>query len=150
MKNPPVGYHKEEFLKTPIVYGKKIELKIPTGEAHAGQFAIVELSNILASHNEKTYQNTDAYPLDANGENINDRNYTNDLNAQGKIREFAENLEPDRLIVTSRTPAGTPIITVDGIVVSGNNRTMSLKLAVTDYGRRIGGPSAAWWNIPRQ
>lgn len=128
-----VGFRKDQFLKGPILYGKKIELKIPTGEQHAGQFVIVDLDNILASHNEKSYQSTIGYPLDANGENVNDRNYTNDLNAQAKIVEFAQNLEPDRLIITSRTPAGTPIISIDGIVVSGNNRTMSLKLAVEQY-----------------
>ena len=47
--------------------------------------------------------------------------------------EFAQNLEPERLITTSRTPSGSPIITIDGIVVSGNNRTMSLKLAAKNY-----------------
>lgn len=132
-QTPFVGYNQSQFLNGPILYGKKIDLKIPTGEQHSGQFVIVELDDILASHNEKTYQSTKGYPLDANGENVNDRNYTNDLNAQSKIVEFAQNLEPDRLIITSRTPSGTPIITVDGIVVSGNNRTMSLKLAVDQF-----------------
>lgn len=127
-----VGF-RPEFLKTPILYGKEITIKMPNGESHRAAFAIVDLDNILASHNEKTYGNTIGYPLDANGENINDRNYTGDISSQSKIIEFAQNLEPDRLVVTSRTPSGTPIITVDGIVVSGNNRTMSLKLAVTDY-----------------
>jgi predicted ABC-type ATPase len=130
---PTVGYRKSQFLSGPILLGKKIELKIPTGEQRQGQFAIVELENIIASHNEKTYQNSIGYPLDKNGENVNDRNYTNDLNAQAKIIEFAKNLDPDRLIITSRTPAGTPIISVDGIVVSGNNRTMSIKLAVDEF-----------------
>lgn len=132
-RTPFVGYNQSQFLTGPILYGKKIELKIPTGENRDGQFAIVELDNILASHNEKSYQSTIGYPTDENGENVNDRNYTNDVNAQSKIVEYAQNLEPDRLIITSRTPAGTPIITVDGIVVSGNNRTMSLKLAVEQF-----------------
>ncbi|HRG37069.1 MAG TPA: LAGLIDADG family homing endonuclease, partial [Bacteroidia bacterium] len=106
---------------------------MPNGENRKGKFAIVELDQILASHNEKSYGNTAGYPLDANGENVNDRNYSGDASSQAKIREFAQNLEPDRLITTSRTPAGTPIISIDGIVVSGNNRTMSIKLAVSDF-----------------
>jgi predicted ABC-type ATPase len=134
MKNikPIVGYN-TEFLTTPIIYGKEISLKLPNGEAHKAKFAIVELDNIIASHNEKTYSDSENYPLDANGENVNDRNYTGDISSQSKIIEFAQNLEPERLITTSRTPSGTPIITIDGIVISGNNRTMSIKLAVADY-----------------
>lgn len=128
----PIGF-RPSFLETPIRYGKEISLKMPNGESRRAKFAIVDLDNILASHNEKSYGNTIGYPIDANGENVNDRNYTGDVNSQAKIVEFAQNLEPDRLITTSRTPSGTPIITIDGIVVSGNNRTMSLKLAVSDY-----------------
>ena len=131
-ETPKVGYN-TDFLKTPILKGKEIQIKMPNGDSRKGQFAIVDLDKIKASHNEKSYGNTEGYPLDANGENVNDRNYTGDVNSQAKIIEYAQNLEPDRLITTSRTPAGTPIITVDGIVVSGNNRTMSIKLAVTDY-----------------
>ncbi len=121
------------FLETSIIYGKEIQIKMPNGESHNAKFAIVDLDNILASHNEKSYGSTVGYPTDANGENVNDRNYTGDVSSQSKIIEFAQNLEPDRLITTSRTPSGTPIISIDGIVVSGNNRTMSLKLAVADF-----------------
>lgn len=132
----PVGFRQNEFEKTAIIYGKEISIKMPNGETRRGQFAVVELDNILASHNEKTYGSTSGYPLDANGENVNDRNYTGDVSSQSKIIDFAQNLEPDRLITTSRTPSGSPIITKDGIVVSGNNRTMSLKLSVQDYPER--------------
>ena len=125
------GSQKKEPLYA--LLGRKIKLKIPTGEIRDGQFAIVELDEIKASHNEKTFQNTEGYPLDANGENINDRNYQADVNAQNKVREFAMDLQPDRLITTGVTPSGTPIINVDGIVVSGNNRTMSLKLTLSEY-----------------
>lgn len=128
----PVGFN-PSFLRTPIIYGKDISLKFPNGESRRARFAIVDLDNILASHNEKSYGNTIGYPVDSNGENVNDRNYTGDVSSQAKIIEFAQDLQPDRLVTTSRTPSGTPIISIDGIVVSGNNRTMSLKLAVSDY-----------------
>lgn len=116
-----------------MLKGKEIELKMPNGEVRKGQFAIVELYSIKASHNENTFLSTEGYPTDEQGDNINDRNYKDDVNAQQKVREFAQNLEADRLVTTSRTPSGTPIITENGIVVSGNNRTMSMKLAVKDY-----------------
>lgn len=116
-----------------VLLGKAITLKMPNGEERPAQFALVDASNIIASHNEKTFENSVGYPLDELGDNINDRNYHDDKAAQERVVEYAQNLDADRLIVTSRTPSGTPIIDHNGIVVSGNNRTMSLKLAISDY-----------------
>lgn len=128
----PVGY-RPQFLQGNVLLGREITLKLPNGETPKGQFAVVELNDLLASHNEETYSSTEGYPLDHAGENINDRNYKDDQNAQAKVREFAQNLEPDRLITTSRTPSGTPVVSIDGVVISGNNRTMSIKLAVKEF-----------------
>lgn len=116
-----------------IFFGKKIDLSMPNDEKRKGAYAIVELDDILASHNENTFENTIGYPVDSKGDNINDRNYTGDKTAQGKVIEYAQKLDPFRLITTSRTPAGSPIIDENGFVVSGNNRTMSLKLAKQIY-----------------
>jgi predicted ABC-type ATPase len=126
-----IGY-RPLFLETPIVYGRKIEISMPNGEKRQAQFAIVNADNIFASHNEHSFATTIGYPT-INGENINDRNYADDKNAQAKVIEVAQNLDPNILVSTSRTPSGTPIITKDGIVVSGNNRTMSIKRAITDF-----------------
>jgi len=116
-----------------MLKGKEIELKMPNGEKRKGQFAIVELYKIKASHNENTFSTTEGYPVDSKGDNINDRNYKDDKNAQAKVIEMAQNLEPEILLTTSRTPSGSPIITESGIVVSGNNRTMSLKRAFANF-----------------
>jgi predicted kinase/TfoX/Sxy family transcriptional regulator of competence genes len=135
MKTPSkfeVGY-RPGFLKGQVVLGKEITIKLPNGETPRGQFAIVELNDVLASHNEHTFSSTDGYPLDINGQNVNDRNYQQDQNAQAKVQEFAQDLQPDRLISTSRTPSGTPVISIDGVVISGNNRTMSIKLAEQQF-----------------
>lgn len=126
-----IGYRKE-FLDSPIIYGREITIFMPNGEKRKARFAIVEANEILASHNEKTFTGTIGYPT-IDGENINDRNYKDDPNAQLKVIDVAQNLDPNILISTSRTPAGTPIITHGGIIVSGNNRTMSLKLAINQY-----------------
>lgn len=116
-----------------VLLGKAITLKMPNGEERKAQFALVDAANMIASHNEKTFENSVGYPLDEFGDNINDRNYHDDKAAQERVVEYAQNLDADRLIVTSRTPSGSPIIDENGIVVSGNNRTMSLKLAISDY-----------------
>lgn len=121
-----------------IARGKHITLSMPNGEKRKGQFAIVELDDVLASHNELTFASSTGYPVNARGQNINDRNYEDDKLAQERVRQNAKNLDPFRLVTTSRTPSGSPIVAgnkVEGkwIVVSGNNRTMSTKLAAQMY-----------------
>lgn len=121
-----------------IALGKHITLSIPNGEQRQGQFAIVELDDVLPSHNEQTFSSTKGYPLNERGQNINDRNYEDDTIAQERVRENARRLDPYRIITTSRTPSGTPIAAgspLNGkyIIVSGNNRTMSTKLAAQQF-----------------
>lgn len=128
-----IGYRVDEFIKTPILLGRERDIYLANGDKHHGVFAIVELENILASHNENSFETTKDYPVDAKGENINDRNYKDDKNSQLKVRQLAENFNPDIQISTSSTAAGLPIISIDGVVVSGNNRTMSMKLMVEEY-----------------
>lgn len=126
------GY-RPDFMKKDILFGREIQISMPNGEKRNGQFAIVELDNIIASHNEENFHSEPEYPKNASGNNINDRNYKDDIAAQKAVMDYAKDLEPERLITTSRTPSGTPIVTKDGFVVSGNNRTMSLKLAAKQY-----------------
>jgi len=131
--NVKIGFRKNEFLNTKIVLGREREIIFPNEETHKAYFAVVELSQILASHNEVTFADTANYPTDDKGKNVNDRNYGTDKNAQAKVVTVAQKLNPNIIISTSATASGTPVITVDGIVVSGNNRTMSLKLAASTY-----------------
>lgn len=119
-------------IKIPAILGREKPIKLANKEKRKGQYAIVDLDSIKASHNEETFSDTVDYPLDSNNENINDRNYRTAENS-AKVLEYAQGLEPDRLITTGADAEGTPIITTDGIVVSGNNRTMSLKLAVKQF-----------------
>lgn len=116
-----------------ILYGRKRELILPNGERRTAQFAIVDLNEIIASHNEETFSSSTGYPVNEQGRNINDRNYQDDTAAQKNVVEIAQHLNPESLIELSSKPSGTPIIDKNGFVVSGNNRTMSLKLAVKRY-----------------
>jgi hypothetical protein len=114
------------------ISGKLRKLMLPNGEEHKALYAIVDLNDIRASHNEVTFNDTVGYPTE-NGRNINDRNYKDDVAAQRNVQKIARELVPETLISLSSTPSGTPIINKDGFVVSGNNRVMSLKLAVKEY-----------------
>ena len=78
----------------------------------------------MASHDEKTFAKTDGFPESKNGGTINDRDYEHDKDAQESVRDIAANFNGRALDM------GEPVIvTKDGIVISGNNRTMSSKLA---------------------
>lgn len=131
--NKPVGMIRPDFMNQNILKGREIQISMPNGEKRNAQFAIVELDNVIASHDEETFHSSPLYPKNSAGNNINDRNYKDDPAAQKAVMDYARELEPERLITTSRTPSGTPIVTKDGFVVSGNNRTMSLKLAAKSY-----------------
>jgi predicted kinase len=116
-----------------ILYGRKKPMTLPNGEKRTTQYVIVDLDEIKASHNEHTFQDTEGYPLNEHGRNINDRNYKNDVAAQQTVISIAQNIDGDKLIELTSSPSGTPIIDKNGIVVSGNNRVMSLKLAANKY-----------------
>jgi predicted ABC-type ATPase len=118
---------------TKIKLGRKRDLNLPNGEKRQAQYAVVELDDLKASHNEETFANTEGYPLNEFGRNINDRNYAADVNAQKQVDDIAKNLIPENIIELTSKASGTPIINNEGIVVSGNNRTMSLKLAAKKY-----------------
>lgn len=131
--NIKVGFRKDAFLSGNVFVGRKRVIVLENGEDRNGYFALVELSDVIASHNEVTFSTSQGYPTDANGKNVNDRNYAGDKNAQAKVVSVAQKLNPNIIISTNVTASGTPIITIDGIVVSGNNRIMSLKLAASKY-----------------
>ena len=57
------GYRKTQFMEeAPIVLGREIEISMPNGEKRKAQFAIVDAKDILASHNENNFSDTEGYP----------------------------------------------------------------------------------------
>lgn len=84
-------------------------------------YKLVEADTPTASHDENTYKPTEGFPQ-TKGSTANDRNYQTDKDAQESVRHIAANY--NGLAISD-----CPIVTKDGIVLSGNNRTMSSKLA---------------------
>jgi hypothetical protein len=124
-----VGEANPDFQNTFIVLGEDTTIEMPNGETRDATFAVVEMDDILASHDENSFNDTDGYPSQ-NGMNANPRNYKTDAVAMDKVNRDAKNLKPSIVISDSATPeTGVPIITTDGIVVSGNGRTMAIKLS---------------------
>ena len=111
--------HYESFKS---VMGNKKTVTLPNGNKIKCHYKLVEADAPTASHNEINYAPTKDFPKNANGQNINDRDYQKDADAQESVRRIAGNFN-------SLALESPPIVTKDGIVVSGNNRTMSSKLA---------------------
>jgi hypothetical protein len=102
--------------------GRTITKTVPDGSKIKGTYKLVSSDDVIASHNESTFSQTEGFPTTENGKTVNDRDYQTDKNAQAEVSKIAQNMD-DRAI------SQTPIVTKDGIVVDGNNRTMSRKLA---------------------
>ena len=90
----------------------------------SGTWKLVEAEAPSASHDEKTFRKTEGFPENKDGSTINDRDYENDKAAQLAVLNVAGNY--DGRALSFDTPV---VVTQDGVVVSGNNRTMSSKLA---------------------
>jgi len=113
---------RDKYEASKSVTGNKKTVTLPNGNKIKCHYKIVEADAPTASHDERTYAPTEGFPKNENGQNINDRDYQNDADAQESVRRIAANFN-------SLALESPPIVTKDGIVISGNNRTMSSKLA---------------------
>lgn len=105
-------------------HGNKGSFTLPTGEVLNGTWELHEASALTPSHDALNgFQKTDGFPVDGNGQTMNDRDYERDIEAQRITREIAANYD-------SRAIQSPVIIcSLNGIVLSGNGRTMAGVLA---------------------
>jgi hypothetical protein len=114
---------REKYKNAEAIEGDEDELYI-NGEEMPGRWKLVEADTPTASHDERTFHKTRGFPVTAEGTTINDRDYGHDKEAQEIVVEIGGNF--DGRAVSVDNPV---IVTKDGIVISGNNRTMSSKIA---------------------
>jgi hypothetical protein len=93
-------------------------------ETVAGKWKLVEADIPTASHDETTFHKTPGFPTGKDGSTINDRDYGHDKAAQEAVISIGADFDGRALKVDNPI-----IVTKDGIVISGNNRTMSSKIA---------------------
>ena len=93
-------------------------------ETVAGKWKLVEADTPAASHDETTFRKTEGFPANEDGSTINDRDYEKDKAAQEAVLEIASDYDMRALSMDSPV-----VVTEDGVVISGNNRTMSGKIA---------------------
>ncbi len=107
--NPKIS---EKWNNAPKVEGNTDILTLADGTTLEGHYVLTEAGSASASHDiNNAFEPTEGFPVDENGQNINDRDYQRDQEAQRRALQ---------------TPV---VVSNDGIVLSGNNRTMSGDLA---------------------
>ena len=98
-------------------------ITLADGSTIRGHYVLTEAGAATASHDvNNAYEPTEGFPVDENGESVNDRDYKRDRDAQRIVRDMADNYDSRAL----QTPV---IVSKDGVVLSGNNRTMSGEIA---------------------
>ncbi|MBR1850087.1 MAG: hypothetical protein IJ789_01810 [Bacteroidales bacterium] len=68
------------------------------------------------------FARNEGFPVDENGQTVNDRDYERDQEAQRITRDMADRYD-------SRAIQSVPVVSKDGVVLSGNGRTMAGELA---------------------
>lgn len=103
--------------------GAPDELTLANGEVVVGHYVLTDAMAMTPSHNPAMgFAMSDGFPVDENGRTVNDRDYERDKGAQSAVNEKAKDYDQRAL----QTPV---IVSNDGVVLSGNDRTMSSQIA---------------------
>ena len=114
---------KAKWEAAPKIVGNANAHVLADGSTITGHYVLTEAGAASASHDpNNAFAPTEGFPIDENGQNVNDRDYFRDKDAQRMVENMAAAFDSRAL----QTPV---IVSQDGIVLSGNNRTMSGDLA---------------------
>ena len=117
---------KEKWENAPKVDGGADEITLPNGEVVTGHYVLTESGAASASHQATNgFAETEGYPVDVNGETVNDRDYKRDAEAQQVTRGMAADFD-------SRALQSPVVVSGDGVVLSGNGRTMAGEIAAVN------------------
>lgn len=107
------------------VEGDPDVVALPDGSQLKGRYVLTDAGSASASHDaNNAYLPTEGFPIDENGQSVNDRDYQRDKDAQSAVEKMAAAYDHRAL----QSPV---VVSKDGVVLSGNNRTMSGDLAAT-------------------
>lgn len=116
----------QKWNDTPKAIGAPDEIRLPNGETVTGKYVLTEATAPTASHNPANgFAMTEGFPVDENGKTVNDRDYERDKDAQTSVLDKAANYDQRAL----QTPV---IVSADGVVLSGNDRTMASQIAAAN------------------
>ena len=105
-----------------FVRGRKTTFATERGSKLEGELAVADVDELVTSHDSALNENK-RYPQD-----LQPRDRTRDA-SEIQIARIAQNLQPDFLGESPQASQGAPIVGPDGIVESGNARSIALKRA---------------------
>ncbi len=114
---------KRKWDEAPKEAGFENEIVLTDGTTVKGRYVLTEAFAPTPSHDARSgYQMTKGFPVDVNGRTVNDRDYEHDKAAQRLVEQKAQSYDQRAI----QTPV---VVSSDGIVLSGNDRTMASQLA---------------------
>lgn len=118
----PTGTVKERWDNSEKVYGLQSVIVLPDGTRVRGRYVLSHVDAATASHQPaNSFARSEGFPVNENGTTINDRDYEHDKAAQEQVRKTASAYDRRALL-------DMPVVQ-DGVVLSGNERTMAAQLA---------------------
>lgn len=122
----------ERYNAAPKIVGNAGTTTLPDGRELAGHYVLIAPEGVTASHNAAdNFRRSVGYPITADGQSINDRDYTADQEEQQKVTSIAQNFNGNAI-------KNMPVISDEGLVYNGNGRMMAGQLAA------INGTDAAY------
>lgn len=117
---------KEKWDKATKIDGASNEIVLANGETIKGHYVLAESGAATPSHNvDKGFANSEGFPVDENGQNVNSRDYEKDSAIQQQTYSRAADYD-------SRAIQKPVVVSKEGVVLSGNGRTMSGEIAARD------------------
>ncbi|KDB52039.1 hypothetical protein X805_24090 [Sphaerotilus natans subsp. natans DSM 6575] len=115
--------------------GAESKVKTAKGTQVLTGYSVIEADRLITSHDPATGDATPAFPAE-----LQPRDRGRDASIAW-VRKTAQDLDPDLLGKSRRADSGAPIVGPDGVVESGNGRTMAIVLA---YQAGKAGEYRAW------
>ena len=118
--NPKIKEKWDAALK---VVGSADVITLPDGSKLRGHYVLTEAGAATASHDvNNAYKPTEGFPIDENGQSVNDRDYERDEDARKISRSIADNYD-------SRALQSVTVVDNNGITLNGNGRNIAGELA---------------------
>lgn len=115
----------ERLAASPRIDGNAGSITAADGTKIPGHYVLVSANALTPSHNPNAnFAPSEGYPT-VNGQSINDRDYQADQEEQAKVKQVAQTYD-------GRAITNMPIVSDEGLVYSGNGRTMAGQLAAAN------------------
>jgi hypothetical protein len=118
------GLRKKYEATSQGIVGFDDSIFLPNGEEVSGVWKLVDAFSITPSHDPFTFHASKGFPSTDGGGSANTRDYGHESDAKLHVINVAGDFDGRALGFDSAV-----VVTKDGVVISGNNRTMSSQLA---------------------